>query len=246
MRRLAVNLAIPTSSSCLPRTPGCWPRCPANRGGDRLLSRPGAQPIPCLLRSGGGSWRDLLLDAHRVEAQLLAARRLSRRRARTGARRGRAPFEAVVDPNGVGRSRVSTWAPSYPVGMSSAGGRPGAAGRHRRDAVDAGFAGADRRIPPEGLELMTADPDADPAQRSLLSADEIALSAGRPAGAPPVATRTRFHELFEQRVAGGPACHRRPAGRPAVDLRRTQCPGQPVGSRPCWIGDFAVRVSSLW
>ena len=80
-------------------------------------------------------------------------------------------FEAVVDPNGVGGGLDEGTV--LRVGMSSRGGRPLLRVRHRRDAVDAGYAARIAGYHLKALELMAADPDADPAQRSLLSAEEI-------------------------------------------------------------------------
>ena len=204
MRRLAVDLAVPTSSMLL----AAHARVLAALSGESdvvsgYVSGPGAQPIPCLLRSGGVSWRDLLLDAHLAEAQLLAHKdfpvaELAQELDVVGP-----VFEAVVDPNGVGGGLdVAT---VLSVGMSSRGGRPLLRVRHRRDAVDAGFAVRIAGYHLKALELMAADPGADPAQRSLLSADEIHYQLESLRGPSRSLPEHRFHEIFEQRVQADPA-----------------------------------------
>ena len=61
---------------CSPRTPGCWPRCPASpRWSPATSAGPGGRPLPLRLSTDPASWRDLLREARRAESELLAAPR---------------------------------------------------------------------------------------------------------------------------------------------------------------------------
>ncbi len=73
LRQLADALAIPFSSVLL----AAHAKVLSVLSGELevatgYVARPGGQPLPCRLTTEGESWRALLLDTHRVEAQLLS------------------------------------------------------------------------------------------------------------------------------------------------------------------------------
>src|SRR5216683_2755401 len=72
LRRLAHEMEIPLSSVLL----GVHAKVLAALSGEREVTtgyvpEPGGPPLPGRLTTGPGSWRELLLDTHRSESQLL-------------------------------------------------------------------------------------------------------------------------------------------------------------------------------
>ena len=63
----------PRVRCCWLRTPRCSPHCPGNaRSRPATLPGRAARPLPLGLTTDAESWRELLLDTHRAEAQLLS------------------------------------------------------------------------------------------------------------------------------------------------------------------------------
>ena len=79
LRRLADELAVPLSSVLL----AAHAKVLAALSGERevvtgYVAADGGRPLPCRLTTEPGSWRALLLDAHRAESRAAVARRTSR------------------------------------------------------------------------------------------------------------------------------------------------------------------------
>jgi hypothetical protein len=73
LRRLADELAVPLSSVLL----AAHAKVLAALSGDRevvtgYVAGPGGQVLPCGLSTDPGSWRELVVDIHRVESELLS------------------------------------------------------------------------------------------------------------------------------------------------------------------------------
>ncbi|MEU3979409.1 amino acid adenylation domain-containing protein [Streptomyces sp. NPDC026672] len=159
-------------------------------------------PLPCPLTVAPGTWRSLVTAVGRVEAGLLAHRdaplaELRRELGVTGP-----SYEVVFDPadtaGGLADDAV------LGVGWSEKGGRPAIRVRHRRQALDSGYAARVGGYHLAALRLMAADADAEHTAQSLLSADEVGEQLEGLAGPRRTLPRGRVHELFEQRVREHP------------------------------------------
>ena len=124
------------------------------RGRDRLCRRAGcpAVPLPCLLATGPGSWRALLLDAHRTEWELLSHQDFPRRRTAGELGLTGPSFETVFDSAG---RRRRAGAGHRAVGGDLAAARPAGAAA----AVPDRRAGRGRRGPDRRLSPHRADAD---------------------------------------------------------------------------------------
>ena len=163
---------------------------------------PGADPVPCPLSNGSGSWRALLIDTHRSASELLMHRDFPIGELALELGVAVPAFETVVDPNGLGGDVDEGTV--LRVEMSSRADRPVLRVRHRMDALDTGFAGRVAGYHLRAMELMTADPDAEHDRQSLLSADELDHQLEGLQGPSRSLPDLRFHELFERRVAANP------------------------------------------
>ena len=135
--------------------------------------------MPCRLTTEPESWRELLLDTHRAESELLSHADFPVRRsqARAGPDRNRA-FETVFDPTGVGR-RPRPRTPCCGWGSRSEATQLALRLRYRTDVLDADCAARIAGYHLTALELIAADLDAEHRRQSLLSAEEAPLPARR-------------------------------------------------------------------
>ncbi|MEV6572335.1 amino acid adenylation domain-containing protein [Streptomyces sp. NPDC051577] len=178
------------------------------------VTAPGGEPLPCRLTITTGSWRTLLLDAHRALSTASAAREARRGPSvDAGGRRPPLPGSApgvVFDPYGEhdgpgdGPADLPDEGPALRVSVIRRGGRWTCRLRYRTDAYDHDCAERIAGYHRTALELMAADPDAAPGPQSLLGAVElhhqIEELAGPPRDLPPV----RAHEVFAQRARAHP------------------------------------------
>ena len=132
---------------------------------------PASEPLPCRLTTEAESWRELLLDTHRVEAQLLSHAdfpldELRRELGVTGP-----AFETVFDPTGVdgdlGEDTVLR------LGIARRSDELVLRLQYRTEALDADCAARIAGYHLTALELIIADPDAEHRGQSLLSAEEL-------------------------------------------------------------------------
>ena len=203
IRQLAESLAIPTSTVLL----AAHAKVLSALTGETdvvtgYVTAHGVQPVPLQLRSGAGSWRELLLQTHRSQAELLAHRDFPIGELALELGLAGPEFETVVDPNGLGGEFDE--GAVLRVEMSSRGDRPVLRVRHRMDAVDGGFAGRVAGYHLRAWELMVADPDAEHGPQSLLSPDELDHQLADLQGPSRSLPDRRFHELFEERVKVNP------------------------------------------
>jgi amino acid adenylation domain-containing protein len=151
----------------------------------------GGGVLPCRLSTEARSWRGLLGEAHRVEAELRVAEDFG----------GELVCETVFDPSGGGDLGE---VPVLWVGVSQPGGSLVLRLRYRSDVLDAQAAARIAGYYRTALALITTDPDGEHARQSLLGAEELHVQIEGLAGARRELPDRRFHELFEQRVAAHP------------------------------------------
>src|SRR5918992_1958563 len=180
LHRVADELGVPVSSVLL----AAHAKVVAALSGERevvtgCVAGEGGSTLPCRLSTGPDSWRALLLEAHRVEAELLS--------------HGHVP----VDDPGLTQ-------PHLGVRIAQADGRLVARLRYRTDVLDSDAAARIAGYHLTALARIAADPDAEHARESLLSAGELHFQLEGLAGPRRELPDLRFHELFEQRAAAHP------------------------------------------
>jgi amino acid adenylation domain-containing protein len=162
----------------------------------------GTGALPCPLTTEAESWRELLLDTHRVEAQLLShadfpLHELGRELGLT-----EPAFETVFDPTRadgtLGEDTVLR------LGIAQRGDVLVLRLRYRTDVLDEDCAARIAGYHCSALELITADLDAEHRQQSLLSAEELDFQRERLVGPRRQLPAVRAHQLFEQRVRAHP------------------------------------------
>ncbi|HEY6682845.1 MAG TPA: amino acid adenylation domain-containing protein, partial [Propionibacteriaceae bacterium] len=203
MRRLADELGVTASSVLL----AAHAKVLAALSGERqvttgYVARAGGGPLPMGLTTDAESWRELLLDAHRAEAQLLShadypVDELRRELSVTGP-----AFETVFNPTGIegdlGQGIVLR------LGISQRNDELVLRVRYRTDVLDPDCAARIAGYHLTALELMAADLDAEHRRQSLLSAEELDFQLEGLAGPRRELPDRRFHELFEQQVEAHP------------------------------------------
>jgi len=201
LQRRADELDVTPSSVLL----AAHARVLASLSGERevttgYVARTGDLPLPCRLTVGPGSWRELLLQARRVESELVAHRDfpVDDLRRERGLPRS---FETVLDPGGDGGGLDE--GVLLRVGISRPNGQLALRSIFRTDAFDTNAVGRILGYHVTALELAAADPHADHGQ-SLLSAAERRFQIDGLAGSRRALPDLRAHELFERRVAAHP------------------------------------------
>jgi amino acid adenylation domain-containing protein len=155
-------------------------------------------PLPCRLVTAPGSWRAILLQAHRTEWELLAHQDFP-----VGDLAGELglagpAFETVFDAvGGEGTLAPGTvlWVSIWPQR-----GRLTLRLRYRTDILDADAAARIAGYHLTALALIAADPEAEHGRQTLLSPDELSFQLDGLAGPDRSRPDRRTHELFEQRV----------------------------------------------
>ncbi|MFF0051756.1 amino acid adenylation domain-containing protein [Streptomyces sp. NPDC005498] len=201
--RLADDLAVPLDSVLL----AAHAKVLAALSGEREVATgyvtvEGGRPLPCRVTTGPGSWRTLLLNAHRAVSDLLLHKDFPVDELRRELGLAEPPIETVFDLHGSGGEIAGDtvlW-----VGISQRGGRLVLRLRYRTEALDTDCAVRIAGYHLTALALVAADPAAEHARQSLLSAEELHFQLEELAGPHRELPDLRFHELFEQRVAAHP------------------------------------------
>ncbi|MGW0818283.1 non-ribosomal peptide synthetase [Streptomyces viridiviolaceus] len=218
LQRLADDLAVRLSSVLLAAhakvLAALTGECDVTTG---YVAAAGAPPLPCRLTTGAGSWRTLLTNTHEVAAQLLAHRDYPVDDLRNELGMTEPPFETVLDARGADGDSIDTddeqAADSCERGTEAVlrlavvrhgDGRLTLRLRYRTDALDADSAARIAGYHLTALRLIAADPDAEHAQQSLVSAEEMRRQIEGLAGPHRSLPDARVHELFEQRVRHNP------------------------------------------
>ncbi|MBT2467754.1 amino acid adenylation domain-containing protein [Streptomyces sp. ISL-66] len=218
LRRLADELAVPLN--CVLLT--AHAKVLAALSGDQevttgYVAAVGGRPLPCRLTTGPGSWRILLLRTRHAIAQLVANHDFPVDDLRRELGLTEPPFETVFDPTDLsGDLPGGAGEPTRDSSTLDAGtalwmgvvhhddGRLTLRLRYRTEVLDADCAARIAGYHLTALALIAADPDADHAGRSLLSAEELRFQLHGLAGPRRDLPDRRVHELFEQRVRQHP------------------------------------------
>ena len=203
LRRLAGELEVPLSSVLL----AAHAKVLAALSGERevatgYVAEDGGQPLPCRLTTEPGTWRALLLEAHRAESELLSHRSLPVEELRRELDLTEPAFETVFDPAGEGGELAEDTV--LRVGFSQRHGRLGVRLWYRTDVLDSDCVARIAGYHRTALADMVADPSAHHGRQSLLSADEVHHQVEALAGPRLELPDRRFHQLFEERVEAHP------------------------------------------
>ncbi|MCW2534505.1 MAG: amino acid adenylation domain protein, partial [Modestobacter sp.] len=203
LSRLADELAVPLSSVLLAAHATVLAALSCEREVvTGYVAVEGARPLPCRLTTEPGSWRALVLEAHRVESGLLSHQDVPVDDLRRSMGLAGPSFETVFDPTGRGGDLLADTV--LEVGTSQRADRLVLRLRYRTEVLDGGSAARIAGYHLTALALIAADPDAEHARQSLLSADELRFQLDGLAGPRRELPDGRVHELFEQRVQTHP------------------------------------------
>jgi amino acid adenylation domain-containing protein len=191
LRRLADQLGVPLSTVFLAahaRVLGALSGASALDVSTGYIPRGRRSPILCSMSLEPGSWRALVLETHRAETEV----------GRTVIDREKAVFDTV-----------------FAARADDAGELPGNAAlcvgiverdaiglrvAYRTDVLDAESAARIAEYHVTALTLIAGDPDAEHAQQSLLSTEELRLQVHGLAGPRRDLPDARVHELIEERA----------------------------------------------
>src|SRR5437867_3438451 len=203
LRRLAKERAVPLSSVLLT----AHAKVLGALSGEREVSTgyaamQGRSPLLCRMTTEPRSWRAMLLETHRAESELLSHKDfpVDDLRRETGLIKPllETVFALTSDNDAELAEETVLWA-----GFVEQDGLLLRL-RYRTDVLDADCA---RRIAGyylTALALMAADPDAEHARQSLLSAEELRFQLDGFAGRRRDLPDRRAHELFEERARAHP------------------------------------------
>src|SRR5213594_1531377 len=203
LRRLADELAVPLSSVLLT----AHAKVLGALSGEREVSTgyaamQGRSPLLCRMTTEPHSWRAMLLEAHRAESELLAHKDF--------------PVDDLRRELGLIKPLFETmFALTACDGAELAEETVLRAGfvehdglvlrlRYKTDVLDADCAARIAGYHVTALALIAADPDAEHARQSLLSAEELRFQLDGFAGRRRDLPDLRAHELFEERARAHP------------------------------------------
>jgi non-ribosomal peptide synthetase component F len=203
LRRLADELAVPLSAVLLAAhakvLAALSSECEVVSG---YVAVEGGRPLPCRLSTEPASWRTLLLDTHRVEAELLSHKDFPLDDLRRELGLSGPSFETVLDLTDEGCELVGDIV--LCVAIAHHGGELVLRLRYRSEVLNADCAARIAGYHLTALALLAADADAQHKRQSLLSAEELHFQLEGLAGRRRELPDRRFHELFEQRVEAQP------------------------------------------
>src|SRR5213076_599719 len=202
LRRLANELAVPLSSVLL----AAHAKVLGALSGESEVcigytSEPGT-PLPLRMKLERRSWREVLLDAARAEAELLVHRDFPVEDLRGELGLTEPLFEAVFELRADGDEEI----PEHTVLRVTFVERDGLVLRlrYKKDVLDAPCAARIAGYHLAALALIAADPNAEHARQTLLSTEELHFQVHGFAGKCKQLPDRRVHELFEERVRAHP------------------------------------------
>ena len=156
-----------------------------------------ALPLPITI--GAGSWREALLETARAESELLMHRDFPLDALRRELGLSEPLFETLFEPAQHQGSDSGELADGAVLQVSFAQGQKLVL-RYRTEVLDGACAARIAGYHLTALASMAADPDAEHASQSLLSAEELRLQLHDLGGPQRELPERRVHELFEERV----------------------------------------------
>jgi non-ribosomal peptide synthetase component F len=155
----------------------------------------GSPPLPCRLTIGPRSWREVLLETARAESDLLSHRHSENLRRELGLTEPLFETVFALDAGGADLAdqtvlRVA-FVERYGLVLRL---------RYKTDVLDAECAARIAGYHLTALALIAADPGAEHARQSLLSAEELRFQLDGFAGRRRDLPNRRAHELFEERA----------------------------------------------
>ena len=199
LRRLANERAVPLSSVLLT----AHAKVLGALSGEREVwtgyaAVDGSPPLPCRITTEPHSWLALLLEAHRAESELLSHEGFPVDDLRSELGLTRPLFETVfdvtTDDGGDVAEETVLW-----ISFLEHDGLVLRL-RYRTDVLDADCAARIAGYHLTALAFIAADPNAEHARQSLLSAEELNFQLNGLAGPRRTLPDRRLHELFEERV----------------------------------------------
>src|SRR5882724_7008796 len=202
LHRLANELAVPLSSVLLAAHAKVLGALSGEREVCTGYTKAIGPPLPLRMTLEPRSWREVLLDAARTEAELLAHRDFPVGDLRRELGVSEPPFETVFELDAGGGGEF----PKHTVLRVAFVERAGLVLqlRYKTDVLDAECAARIAGYHLSALAFIAADPDAEHARQSLLSAEELRFQLHGLAGPHRKLPDCRAHELFEERVRAHP------------------------------------------
>src|SRR6058998_3910473 len=203
LRRLADELAVTFHSVLLT----AHAKVLAALSGEREVSTgyvamQGRPPLLCRMTTEPHSWRAMLLETHRAELELLSHADVPVDDLRRELGLTKPLFETEFDPMAGGRGELAEDTVLW-VGIVERDGIVLRL-RYRTDVLDAECAARIAGYHLAALAWIAADPDAEHARQSLLSAEELRFQLNGLAGPSRKLPECGVHELFEERVRAHP------------------------------------------
>jgi amino acid adenylation domain-containing protein len=202
LRRLANELGMPLSSVLLTAHAKVLGALSGEREVSTGYAVEGRPPLPCGMTIRPHSWREVLLETHRAELELLSHKDFPvddlRRELGLVKPLFETVFELTAGEGGELAEETVLW-----VGFAEHDGLVLRL-RYRTDMLDADCAARIGGYHLTALALIAADPDVEHARQTLLSVEELQFQLNGLAGPRRQLPDRRVHELFEERVRAHP------------------------------------------
>jgi len=203
LRRLADELAVPLSSVLLTAHAKVLGALSGEREVSTGYSFEGRSPLLCRFTTEPHSWRAMLLKADRAQSELLAHKDFPVDDLRREMGLIKPLFETVFSLTPGDGAELAEETVVW-VGFVEQDGLVLRL-RYRTDVLDADCAARIAGYHVTALALIAADPDAEHARQTLLSAEELHFQLHGLAGPRRKLSDRRAHELFEERARVHPA-----------------------------------------
>ena len=203
LRRLADELAVPLSSVLLTAHAKVLGALSGEREVSTGYSFEGRSPLLCRFTTEPHSWRAMLLKADRAQSELLARKDFPVDDLRREMGLIKPLFETVFSLTPGDGAELAEETVVW-VGFVEQDGLVLRL-RYRTDVLDADCAARIAGYHVTALALIAADPDAEHARQTLLSAEELHFQLHGLAGPRRKLPDCRAHELFEERARVHPA-----------------------------------------
>src|SRR6266540_3901704 len=192
LRRLANDMSAPLSSVLLTAHAKALGALSGEREVCTGYAVEARSPLPCRITIGPRTWREVLLEAARAEADL------SHKDFAVDEPVFETVFDAARNADGEFPEQIVLW-----VGIVERDGLVLRL-RYRTDVLDAESAARIGGYHLTALALIAADPDAEHERQTLLSAEELRFQLDGFAGRCRDLPDRRAHELFEERARAHP------------------------------------------